>query len=68
MTTEALANTLLHLVNIASVSGDEAELTDWFAHEMAAAGLPAARRARGALVAPSRSQDAVTGSPSASVT
>jgi succinyl-diaminopimelate desuccinylase len=56
MSTEALANTLLHLVNIESVSGDEAELTDWFAHEMAAAGLPAARRARDwAVFKPERS-------------
>jgi succinyl-diaminopimelate desuccinylase len=53
--TEALANTLLHLVNIESVSGNEAELTDWFAHQMAAAGLPAIRRARDwALFQPQR--------------
>ena len=39
-----------------SVSGNEAELTDWFAHEMAAAGLPAARRARDwAVFKPERS-------------
>jgi len=44
--TPGLANTLLHLVNIESVSGHEEELTSWFAREMAAAGLPAAERAR----------------------
>ena len=46
MTTEALANTLLHLVNIESVSGQEADLTDWFTREMASAGIGPARRAR----------------------
>jgi succinyl-diaminopimelate desuccinylase len=44
--TQGLANTLLHLVNIESLSGQEDELTRWFVHEMAAAGLPAAESAR----------------------
>ena len=44
--TQGLANTLLHLVNIESVSGREEELTNWFLHEMAVAGWPAAERAR----------------------
>jgi len=40
---KGLASTLLHLVNIESVSGHEEELTDWFVREMAAAGVPGRR-------------------------
>ncbi len=43
---EALANTLLHLVNIESVSGNEGTLTDFFVREMRAVGLHPAKRAR----------------------
>ena len=37
--TSALESTLLHLVNIESVSRHEAAITDWIAHEAAAAGM-----------------------------
>lgn len=54
--TEGLASTLLHLVNIESVSGNEGALTDFFVREMRAAGLPPARSARDwALFKPERS-------------
>lgn len=41
---EALASTLLHLVNIESVSGGERALTDWLGHEAAALGMAEAGR------------------------